>query len=295
MDPTCYIEPPRTHLEPDGMEFFLQSSPANSVAAGTHLHNAVELLYIRQGSYTAYLDGTAYLLFPGDLILFCSNSIHCTLSGPEPENSYYVIKINPSVLLKLVGQEQAVRYVMRFSLNRPEYRCMWSRDVLQQHTKILSAIHNLIEEFRNSSYGSDLAMKLQTTELLLQILRSDEPTQTEKDDLSKEVTGRIFEAMTYVREHFSEDIDEKELSRNLGMSYSYFSRSFRRVTGRSFRQYLNATRVDHAEQLLLTTNQSVTEVASLCGYNHVSYFISVYRQLKGRTPKQDSGRHYHPM
>ena len=52
----------------------------------------------------------------------------------------------------------------------------------------------------------------------------------------------------------------------------------------SFKEYLNLTRVNHAERLLMTTQKSVTEISSLCGYNNVSYFISVYRRLKGRTP-----------
>jgi len=68
------------------------------------------------------------------------------------------------------------------------------------------------------------------------------------------------------------------------MSYSYFSRSFRRVTGLSFKKYLNQTRINRAEQMLLTGNGSVSEIAMECGYNSISYFISVYKSIKGTTP-----------
>ena len=92
--------------------------------------------------------------------------------------------------------------------------------------------------------------------------------------------------MVYVRNHYTEDMDERELARSLGMSYSYFSRSFRRVTGMTFKQYLNRTRVNQAEKMLCRGTTSVSEVATKCGYNSISYFISVYKNITGKTPYQ---------
>ena len=84
--------------------------------------------------------------------------------------------------------------------------------------------------------------------------------------------------------HFSEDIDEKKLASSFGMSYSYFSRSFKKVTGMTFKNYLNRTRISKAEQLLFESGGSISETAIACGYNSISYFISVYRQITGKTP-----------
>ena len=52
----------------------------------------------------------------------------------------------------------------------------------------------------------------------------------------------------------------------------------------TFKAYLNRTRISKAEQLLLQHGGSVTEVATTCGYNSISYFISVYRSITGKTP-----------
>ena len=68
------------------------------------------------------------------------------------------------------------------------------------------------------------------------------------------------------------------------MSYSYFSRCFKNVTGKTFKEYLNMVRINHAQRLLATTTLSVTQVALECGYNNISYFIAVYKSLKGETP-----------
>ena len=79
-------------------------------------------------------------------------------------------------------------------------------------------------------------------------------------------------------------IHEKELAKSYGMSYSHFSRSFKKVTGVTFKNYLNRTRISKAEQLLFSKTCSVSEAAIACGYNSISYFIKVYRLFTGTTP-----------
>ena len=149
---------------------------------------------------------------------------------------------------------------------------------------LLSALQSLIEEHENQKYASQVATKLKIMELLVEILRSDSPP-VEKAPHTQ-AAALIYNTMVYVRNHYAEDMDERELARSLGMSYSYFSRSFRRVTGMTFKQYLNRTRVNQAEKMLCRGTTSVSEVATKCGYNSISYFISVYKNITGKTPYQ---------
>ena len=261
-------------------EFLIQSVPANTVSCRANLHNAIELLYVKQGSYTVTLDGTDYEIFPGDLILFCSNTPHHAISGDESENSYYVIKLPPSFLMELSGREKMAEYVMRFAINRPENKFLWRCEELVD-TKILRALDALIYEFEAQGYAYEAAIKLNIASLLLEIMRE---CPKENQIKHPEVAELVYSAMNYVRKHYSEDVNEQELARSLGVSYSYFSRSFKQITGMSFKKYLNRIRTSRAERLLLTTQKSVTEVATDCGYNNVSYFINVYRSTKGKTP-----------
>ncbi|MBO5415519.1 MAG: helix-turn-helix transcriptional regulator [Clostridia bacterium] len=261
-------------------EFFIQSVPQNTISCQANVHNAIELLYVVSGSYSVILDDSKYKIFPGDLILFCSNTPHHAVSGDSEENSYYVIKLPPSFLMELSGREGMTEYVMRFAINRPENKCIWRKQELAG-TQILNILNALITELENQKYAYEAAIKLNIAALLLEIMRENPPQNQLKHP---EVAGLIYAAMTYTREYYSQDINEKELAKNLGVSYSYFSRSFKQVTGMSFKQYLNRTRIARAEQLLITTKKSVTEVATDCGYNTTSYFINVYRSIKGKTP-----------
>ena len=267
----------------DGTEFFLQATPPASVACAAHVHKAVELLYVKNGSYTVLLDGVEHEIEKGDLVLFCSNAIHHVFTKNLPENEYYVIKISPAFFLQFSTQEEGTEYVMRFAINRKENKNIWKREELDG-TPLLSVLQSLIAEHEGQKYASQVAIKLKIMELLVEILRNDSSTDTTVQH--NPTAALIYNTMIYVRGHYADDMDERELARDLGMSYSYFSRSFRRVTGMTFKQYLNRTRVNQAEKLLCRGNASVSEIATKCGYNSISYFINVYKSITGKTPYQ---------
>lgn len=267
----------------DGTEFFLQSTPPASVACAAHVHKAVELLYVKNGSYTVLLDGVEYEIKKGDLVLFCSNAIHHVFTKNLPENEYYVIKISPAFFLQFSTQEEGAEYVMRFAINRKGSKSIWTREELEG-TPLYAALQSLIAEHEGKKYASQVATKLKIMELLVEILRSDSPADEKAPH--NQTAALIYNTMVYVRNHYTEDMDERELAKSLGMSYSYFSRSFKRVTGMTFKQYLNRTRVNQAEKMLCRGNASVSEVATRCGYNSISYFISVYKSITGKTPYQ---------
>lgn len=261
-------------------EFFLQKSEPCSVSCHAHIHNAVELLYVRRGSYRVTVDDEEYGIEEGDLILFCSNSIHCVYAGDKEENLYYVIKLPPSFLLEYSDPELGAEYIMRFALNRRGQKNLWKKEELCE-SSLLSVINDLISEYETKKYASEIAVRLKIMELFLAILRDcpyrSEPVGTRNAEL-------IYHIMLYVRKNYAEDINERELAESIGMSYSYFARSFKRVSGITFRKYLNVTRIHKAEQLLLEGRESITAIAARCGYNSTSYFINVFRNVTGKTP-----------
>lgn len=272
------VEPPRKLG--DDAEFFLQTAPPDTVTCTAHIHSAVELLYINEGSYCVTLDDERYELKKGELILFCSGAIHSVISGNMPQNSYYVIKISPTFFVELAKREAGAEYIMRFALNKKGNKLLWSAEELEE-SGLKAIIDRLISEYRSQGYAAEVAVKLGIMELLLTILRESASEDAPINDRTAET---VYSVMGYVQRNFAEDIDEKELAESYGMSYSYFSRSFKRVTGMTFKTYLNRTRISKAERLLLRKGGTISETATACGYNSISYFISVYRSVTGKTP-----------
>lgn len=263
-------------------EFELQRCSQNAVTCKAHMHNTLELLYVKEGKYRAILDGDEYEIEKGDLILFCSNTLHHVFSLEMPNNAYYVIKLPPSFFLEFSKREIGAEYIMRFALNRKERKTVWRHDELEG-SEILQIIEQLIKEYEEQKYASEIAIRLKIMELLLAILRE---SRYESEISNTQTIEAIYKIMRYVRSNYASDMDEKNLAHSIGMSYSYFSRSFKKVSGMTFRQFLNLTRVRRADQMMCDGDKSITEIAAMCGYNNTSYFIKTYRSITGKTPYQ---------
>ena len=270
------IEPPRSLG--DEIEFFIQSARPGRASCSLHIHSAIELLYVKEGSYKVYLNDEPLIIEQGDLVLFCSNTMHHVVAGDSPENSYYVIKIAPSFFINF--SENGSDYIMRFAIDKKGKKNLWKNEELIG-SDVKRILEQLIEEYELQKYASDVILKLKVTELMVAILRNDPSPPASDTSRSPKI---IYNIINYVQSNYAEDIDEKRLASDHGISYSYFSRTFKAVTGMTFKSFLNRTRINKAEQLLLLKESTISEVASACGYNSISYFIKVYRSVKGVSP-----------
>jgi AraC-like DNA-binding protein len=128
-------------------------------------------------------------------------------------------------------------------------------------------------------------------EILDLLVRAPEPevlaSLSYELDLSDIDEVGINRAIAHLREHLTDDIDERELADLVGQSSSSFSRAFKRHTGTTLVRYKNQLRIDLACLMLLT--QPETKVAEVCfeiGFSNISNFNRHFLKLKGMPPLQ---------
>ncbi|TMI86790.1 MAG: helix-turn-helix transcriptional regulator, partial [Bacteroidetes bacterium] len=90
--------------------------------------------------------------------------------------------------------------------------------------------------------------------------------------------GTVENARAYIFENFTQDISLQQLAEHCLVSPFHFSRIFKTVMNISPHQYLREVRLNHAKILLMTTGQSITDVALACGFNSLEHFVTAYRQ-----------------
>lgn len=100
--------------------------------------------------------------------------------------------------------------------------------------------------------------------------------------------GKIVDfLMRYAEKHYNEDITLKQIAeKELFMNQNYLSHLFVEKQGISFSAYLRQIRIGRARDLLEKGDYSVTEVATMVGYNDTSQFIRIFKQETGMTPKK---------
>lgn len=92
--------------------------------------------------------------------------------------------------------------------------------------------------------------------------------------------------LDYVGRNVTGELKESELARLNGQSLSAFSRSFRKHTGLTFVQYVNAMRIELACQHLTQDDLNITEICYEIGFNNVSNFNRQFLLLKGMPPSK---------
>lgn len=105
------------------------------------------------------------------------------------------------------------------------------------------------------------------------------------------LSGRndVVTALNYLREHFSEPVNMKELAEMVGMSVSNFYHNFKTLTGMTPLQYQKKLRLCEARKLLMA-GQDVTTAAYQVGYESLSQFSREYKRFFGISPSQDAKR-----
>ena len=95
------------------------------------------------------------------------------------------------------------------------------------------------------------------------------------------------EVVDYLNENYFDFISLDALAREkYFMNPRYFGKLFKEFTGQTFSQYLTGLRMKHARQYLSQGDYTVSQIAYMCGYNSVSYFIQTFKKNYGETPKQ---------
>jgi AraC-like DNA-binding protein len=104
----------------------------------------------------------------------------------------------------------------------------------------------------------------------------------------KDIKGdRINKMYTYILAHFNDiDLRITQLAQESNMSTSAFGHFFKKSTNKSFTQFVIDMRLSYATNLLLNSDESISEIAYKSGFNNIANFNRLFKKNKTISPKQ---------
>lgn len=105
-----------------------------------------------------------------------------------------------------------------------------------------------------------------------------EPSITARDE------KRISAALRHIEAHADEPLGLSDLAAIAHMSRYHFLRSFRRLAGVTPYQFVLRTRLRCSAVRLLTSDESISQIAFAAGFNDLSTFNHVFKRVMGSTP-----------
>lgn len=255
---------PRQQMRCDTYEVFYYHEPRGSEVA-VHHHDFYELYCFLGEQVDYWVDGHTYTLTRGDLLLISPLALHRPIVKGGTDYERYVLWIARPYLDRILEGE-----VSR---------------VFRSHTlfsggHLTDLLAHLTEEYHSSVLGSALYADALFTQLMMELVRLSQKVET-----GRGAPPLISRVLSYIGEHFREELSLDTLAGIFYTSKYHLSHRFKEETGTSLYQYILLKRLAAARELLLA-GVSPAEAAEGSGFTDYTTFFRAFRTKYGVPPSR---------
>jgi AraC-like DNA-binding protein len=225
----------------------------------------IDLTYVLDGEATYYVNGKAYRLKPGDFICIPKGSVR--KAHTHDANPMTAYAVNLTIHEGASNREVVLPFPVHTHIG--------------YHAELEHLFRKLHHEWTNKAQG----FRIKARGLMLIIL-SDLLRMLAYENHPVNWHPAVRKAMQYIQLHCHQPLQAARIAQSVGLDASYLSGLFKKCVGRSLYRYINDYRVNQAENLLLSGEFSVTEVAELFGFKDVYHFSKLFKKIKGYPPSR---------
>lgn len=234
-----------------------------------HYAETIELNIYHNVVGDAYIGGKHFTL-NGDYAFFIAPNVIHSMNYQRSSGHATLLKINPVLLKPLFDLDILLKYNNKSFYELPT--------IIPEFAAMLT----FEEIFKNGKINDVLISIIQIFKLLINYSEAS-AEQVIPDSNDSELRSIIL----WTEENYANKISLKDVSSFLGYSPHYFSKKFKKLTGITYLTYLNHLRIQKA-CFFLKRGYSVSQTCDICGFDDMSYFVQLFKKIKGTTPKKYS-------
>ncbi len=244
------------------------------VGSNLHFHNEFELIKVLEGKLRVKTGRAEFFCEEGEIVVIDSRVPHQT--EPEQDCPMRIL------LIQFDLRQTYDSYLLKFKAHSEQEYCLIKKNH-SLYPEIDMILQQLSEEYINHKPACRLYLKAWIYTLLGFLTRNC-IILSESSEYEKQLLKKISPLIDFVETNYNHDISLETAGKLLNLHPAYFCKIFKEATGETFTGYLNFVRVSKAEQLLVFTNKSVTEIACETGFSNIQYFNRIFKSVRGITP-----------
>lgn len=250
-----------------------------------HWHDYLELLYFVEGKAIINIGSGTYDVEAGDILFVNCRQLHSGYSIDSTMVKYNVIVIDPELFRSRFEDPLFKKYILPYFDGR---RLFTVKPVKTSpyYKKLKSHVKSIIKEYKDHDTGYELKIITSIYSLIIDFARSYFQVKQSKvtsDENTSEINS-IKSLISYIHLTCPNKITVKEAADYVKLSPFYFCKIFKKVTNKTFIEFLNDYRITRAEDFLLYTNDSISDISNDLGFCNTNYFDKVFRRVKGCSP-----------
>lgn len=243
-----------------------------------HFHQFYEICVFLDESAGHIIDGVWYDMRCCDIVALRPSLLHKTVYPEGEPNKRLIIQFSiPAMISALEG---CMKYIYSiFEEEVPIYRFEepYKRAVMEK----LNDIYYLSQ---SPNELSELSIHNKFLEFLSLIyLYRDKNVYSNHADFDN-ITNKVYSITAYIHSHFTDNISLESVAREFFISSYYLSHQFKRITGFTLTDYVQLTRVRNAQTLLLSTDNSIADIAFQSGFSSFSQFNRAFNKFAHQAP-----------
>lgn len=252
--------------------------------ASWHYHPQYELLYISQSTGIRFVGDSVSPFSPGDFVLVGSYLPHLWRNDPH----YYKEGENGTV--KTIVIKFLVDFIAEGTFKNPVFSAIDS--MLEQSKygidfgkEISKSLHADLTSIVDMSPAEQSIKLLGILHKLSAIEDRKVLSSTDMRQYAEETSHRIDTVLKFISDNYSEEITLQDIADIACMTTNSFCRYFKKMTNKSFVDFLNEIRIRNASRLLAQDDLPVSEVCYSVGYKSITNFNNQFKNIMGTNPK----------
>jgi AraC-like DNA-binding protein len=246
-----------------------------------HYHDFKKIIIFLSGKVTYLIEGKAYLLKPGDILLVDNHDIHKPLIDPSETYERIIIWINTSLIETYRSKKCDIALCFQLTKERKSNLIRLESNSKDKLKSILTELETIMT---TDEFGSDLLSKALFIQFMIYLNRIQLTKQTHNVEDAITYDKQIENILNYINDHLSEDISITSLSEKFFLSRYYMMHKFKKETGYSLHNYVLQKRLMISANLM-KQGIPITKAAAQCGFHDYSNFLRAFKKLFKKSPR----------
>lgn len=261
--------------------------PQDFTEVPLHWHNEMELIYIKKGNGIVSIDLNYHSVSQGDLVIVYPGRIHSITNSDNSRLEYENIIFNINTLLPKECDRNTFEYFGHIN-NSDNNMTYIIRPADLHYREIISFIDEADKVCETFPAGFELKIRscLYSFFFALHTYYSYTGGSEVSGSLFIDKMNKLKLIIRYIENNYTHAVSIHDIADECHFSESHFMKFFKQCTGTSFISYLNDYRLLIASRMLTSTDLSVTQIASECGFDNISYFNRCFKKKYGTAPSK---------
>jgi AraC-like DNA-binding protein len=255
----------------------------------THNHDFIEIVFVIEGSCEHIYYGNKTILKPGDVFIILPYEKHsyqvnnnitlynCIFYPEALGIDWIKMKVYSDMYDMLV-----VEPFFREEMKKCTFITLDKREITF-YDALLSYMEN---ELSDKLSGYNMAVRSALFTLLSSLSRSWCRHHEFMGNKFIQKRDMMDSAFKFIDNNLDKNLKLDDIAANVFLSPHHFSKVFKEKTGFTPMDYINKKRIEVSEELLKSTEMSISDIAARVGIFDANYFTKIFKKSKACTPSE---------